>query len=131
MYINGSSTPVNQRRDVHNTTCPQCKQSEDRYLILCVVGQKDCRTGVLELRLKGLSRYQSVGQLEKSVLGRGNMCKVRKSDFQKRGRVFLKRLNIAGFESPEEKLRMLCRESYNYKIQPFETLTNSLGTVKN
>ena len=78
MYINGSSTPVNQRSDIHNTTCPQYKQSEDRHLILCGRSGKDCRTRILELRLKGQIGISQQGKLEKSVLGRGNsMCKVR------------------------------------------------------
>ena len=53
MYTNGSRTPVNQRRDIHNNTWSQYKQSEDRYLILCGRSGKDCGTGILELRLKG------------------------------------------------------------------------------
>lgn len=35
-----------------------------------------------------------------------------------------------GFEDPGNKMRVLCRDSYNYEIQPFENAANSLYTIK-
>ena len=35
-----------------------------------------------------------------------------------------------GFENPENKMRVLYRDSHNYKIQTFENVTSSLQIMK-
>ena len=77
-----------------------------------------------------------MGKVEKSLSGSGkSICKAKEEWLleQRLGKFFLKGQIVQYWKTLtawRKKLRILCRDSYNYKIQPFENVTNSSWAVK-